>query len=131
MAGSWDDWEHGIKNDAAAPAGTTNVANALNAVNAVNAVNVANVANAVNAANAANAAAVPSSILDANDIDMWRTYHDVSEYFQQFGFLNTATYDGFVDRVMRPNASWSHAYKQQPRPSLPNNPLSNPDANNN
>ena len=63
-------------------------------------------------------ALVPASILDGNDIDMWRTFQDVSEYFQQFGMLSMATYDGFVSRVMQPNAHLS--CKNQPRPLPPN-----------
>lgn len=50
---------------------------------------------------------IHASTLEAGDVDMWRSYKDVTEYFRQFGFFDTATYDGFIEKVMLPNASWS------------------------
>ena len=52
---------------------------------------------------------IPIGAFDAGDVDLWRTYKDVAEYFRQFGFFDSATYDGFIEQVMRPNASWATA----------------------
>ncbi len=52
---------------------------------------------------------IPIGAFDAGDVDLWRTYKDVTEYFRQFGFFDSATYDGFIEQVMRPNASWATA----------------------